>query len=153
MNAGDLERAKSWIDARRDIFLDLIRVYLGFALIGRGLAFAWRVGTVDLHAPSWAAGMAAHYLVPVHLFGGLLLAIGLVTRAAALANVPILVGAALFVHGREGLFTRAGSLELDLLVLFLLGLFVVVGAGRLSVDHYLAAHASRSPRPSRPMPA
>jgi len=144
------EQARQWLEARRDIVLDVVRVYLGIALIAKGLAFGFHKAEIaDLSQLGWAAGFAAQYVIPVHLFGGLLLAFGLVTRAAALLNVPILLGAVLFVHGREGLFTSGGSLELDLLVLFLLVLFSLVGAGRLSLDYYLEQHASRPASPSR----
>jgi hypothetical protein len=34
-----------------------------------------------------------HYIVPAHLLGGMLPAIGLLTRAAAIAQIPILLGA------------------------------------------------------------
>jgi uncharacterized membrane protein YphA (DoxX/SURF4 family) len=81
--------------------------------------------------------MLAHYVVTAHIGGGLLLAVGLATRAAAAVQIPVLAGAAIFVHGQEGLFTASMRLELSLLVLFLLVLFALVGAGRLSADHYV----------------
>jgi uncharacterized membrane protein YphA (DoxX/SURF4 family) len=143
-----IERTKQWIDARRDLAFEAVRVYLGVALIAKGLAFAThRAELASVDQLGWAAGFAAHYVVPAHVVGGLFLVLGFITRAAAIVNVPILLGAVLFVHAREGLFTTGGSLELDILVLFLLVLFAVVGAGRYSVDHYLEEHASR-PRPS-----
>jgi uncharacterized membrane protein YphA (DoxX/SURF4 family) len=143
-----IERARHWIDARRDLALEAVRMYLGVALIAKGLAFATdRAQLASVDQLGWAAGFAAHYVVPAHIVGGLFLLIGFLTRAAAIVNVPILLGAVLFVHGAQGLFSAAGSLELDMLVLFLLLVFTVVGAGRYSVDHYMEAHASR-PRPS-----
>jgi uncharacterized membrane protein YphA (DoxX/SURF4 family) len=83
--------------------------------------------------------MAAHYVVLAHLCGGFLMAIGLVTRIAALAQVPVLFGAVFFVHLEEGLFSRGQNLEFAILVLFLVSLVFVHGPGRWSVDHYLFA--------------
>lgn len=145
-----LRRERAWIDSHRDVFLDCLRIYLGVALIAKGIAFARDhaalVSLTEQTSQQWVSGMASQYVVPVHVFGGFLIAIGLITRTAAILNLPILLGAVLFVHGREGFF-RTGALELDVLVLFLLVLFAVAGSGRLSIDHYLATHASR-PRTS-----
>jgi putative oxidoreductase len=71
-----------------------------------------------------------------HLAGGALLALGLITRTAAIVQIPALIGAVFFVHLREGLFRTGQSLELSSLVLFLLCVFAVFGGGRLSLDHY-----------------
>lgn len=143
-----LQRAQGWVDAHRDVLLDGLRIYLGLALMAKGISFARDhaalVGLTERTSQVWIEGMASQYVVPVHIFGGFLIAIGLITRTAAIFNLPILLGAVLFVHGREGFF-RTGALELDVLVLFLLVLFAVAGSGRASVDHYLATHESRRP--------
>jgi len=49
-------------------------------------------------------------------------------------QVPILAGAAFYVHGPLGLFTEAQGLEFTLLVLALLCLIAVFGGGKYSVD-------------------
>jgi uncharacterized membrane protein YphA (DoxX/SURF4 family) len=72
-----------------------------------------------------------------HFGGGALLALGLVTRLAAAIQVPALVGAVFFVHIHDGLMSQSQSLELAVLVLFMLLVFMVFGAGRLSLDRYL----------------
>src|SRR5205814_3222940 len=84
---------------------------------------------------AFAQGAVAHYVIPVHLVGGLLLAIGLLTRLAALAQMPILIGA-VFYHWMPQVlvFEQRQSFEFATLVLFLLVLIFVYGAGRLSVD-------------------
>lgn len=146
-----VERARGWIDGHRDVFLDALRVYLGVALMAKGIAFARDHASLVLltekSSLAWVQSMASQYVVPVHVFGGFLLAIGLVSRTAALFNIPILLGAIFFVHGREGLFATGGGLELDLLVLFLLLVFAVVGSGRVSIDRYLETHSSRGKAP------
>ena len=79
--------------------------------------------------------MLLHYVILAHFIGGLLLTIGLFTRLAALAQIPILAVAVFIVHRQDGLFAMGQSLEFSALVLFLLVVILVSGAGRLSLDH------------------
>ena len=44
------------------------------------------------------------YLLFVHVVGGVMMILGVFTRWAAMANLPILVGAVLFFHFQEGFF-------------------------------------------------
>jgi putative oxidoreductase len=133
-------RLREWGETHREDGLDLIRMYLGFALFAKGVAFVMQGMNVLQEMASrvgFADAILAHYVVAAHIGGGLLLAIGLATRAAAAVQIPVLAGAVLFVHGDEGLFTASMRLELGLLVLFLLVLFALVGSGRLSADRYV----------------
>jgi uncharacterized membrane protein YphA (DoxX/SURF4 family) len=68
------------------------------------------------------------------LFGGAFLAIGFLTRIAALVQIPVLIGAVFVIHFHEGFFTKAQTLEFASLVLFILLLFIFYGSGPLSVD-------------------
>jgi uncharacterized membrane protein YphA (DoxX/SURF4 family) len=136
-----IERLRRWLDARRDLWLDLLRVYVGFALFAKGVAFV-RQGNalfeqVREAGVGFSEGLIAHYVVLAHIGGGLLLGIGLITRLAAAIQIPVLVGAVVLVHAREGLFTQAMTLELSVLVLVLLGLFTAAGGGPISVDAWL----------------
>jgi len=131
-----------WLHSHRDQALDLVRVYLGIGLFAKGVLFAsdpelipslLRDGTSFAATPA----MVAHYVVAAHLAGGALLTLGLFTRIAALVQIPALLGAVFIVHVNEGLFSRDQNQAFALLVLFLLGLFVVSGGGRWSLDHYV----------------
>ena len=62
---------------------------------------------------------------------------GLLTRIAALFQLPVLIGACFFVYGRDGIFAHNQEFQFTALVLFLLVLVLIRGAGRLSVDGYL----------------
>ncbi len=74
------------------------------------------------------------YITVVHCVGGFLLTIGLFTRLAALIQIPILLGAVFFVHLSKGFLASGQSLELSVMVLFLLSVFFLFGSGELSVD-------------------
>ena len=134
----------AWADSRRDAWLDCIRIYLGIGLVARGLLMsgntsaAFVVDALQRSGQTWlVTGLVLHYVMFAHIVGGALLAIGFVTRIAALVQIPILAGAVFLVHRSEGLLASGQSLEFAALVLFLLVVFLVGGAGRLSVDHYV----------------
>lgn len=135
-------RLTRFVERNSDLTFEFIRIYLGLGLFAKGVYFAGHLGDVmtlldhgTLHVPGV---IIAHYVALAHLAGGLLVATGLITRWAALAQVPVLLGAIFFVHLRDGLFGASGNLEFAGLVLFLLVLTVVNGGGRLSADAWLA---------------
>jgi putative oxidoreductase len=138
-----LERARAWLSSNGDIGLELMRIWLGVGLFVKGAYFVasmdrltWMVEE-GLGIMPFANVFIAHYIAVAHLGFGLMLAAGLLTRAAALAQVPILLGAVLFVHGAGGLNTEGQTLEFTMMVLFALVVVAAFGGGRLSADHYL----------------
>ena len=139
-----LDRMDAWVAENRDIFFDMIRIYLGIGLAVKGIQFTWDDAYISslllqsgrLQVLSTAI---AHYIPIAHIGGGLLLAMGFMTRTAVLFQLPILAGAVFLIHLQEGLFTRGQNLEFTALVLFLLLLILVHGPGRLSVDQHLVA--------------
>jgi putative oxidoreductase len=136
------ERFRGWVGTHRDIALDLIRMYVGVGLFVRGLLLVSdpRALTGYVERVDWLwAGFVTHYVVLAHVAGGFLLAAGFVTRLAAAVQIPALLGAVFIVHLGEGLLTSGQALELSALVLVLLCMFTLFGAGRLSIDHYVFA--------------
>ena len=131
----------AWLEQRREYCFELLRMYLGAGLIAKGVLFASDPAHMDSYVTEGrldaVAAIIGHYVVLAHLVGGFMLLLGLLTRVAALANVPVLLGAVFFVHQREGLFTRTQGLEFALLVLFTLVLIAWHGSGRWSLDRVL----------------
>jgi putative oxidoreductase len=79
---------------------------------------------------------AAHYVIPAHFVGGVLLAIGLLTRFAAIAQIPPLLGAIFYaLLPAFSMLEMRQSLEFTALVTFLFALIGVFGAGRISVEN------------------
>lgn len=145
---------KAFAEKNRDLIAEAIRVYLGLGLFAKGVYFASHTGVVmallDRSALDVPSVVLAHVIALAHLTGGLLVAVGLLTRLAAAVQLPIVAGAVLFVHLREGLFGASQNLEFALLVLFLLVLTVAYGGGRWSADYFLAKkerHVSGADRP------
>lgn len=132
----------AWLEERRDLWLDLLRIYLGIGLFIRGLIFFSDGGEVMLHqvigegASEWfLSAVVLHYVAAAHLAGGILLAVGLLTRVAAIAQIPVLIGA-IVVHAPDGMFSLGQSLEFAAFVLVTLIIITIAGPGRLSVDYY-----------------
>jgi uncharacterized membrane protein YphA (DoxX/SURF4 family) len=79
---------------------------------------------------------AAHYVIPAHFVGGALLICGMLSRWAAVAQIPPLVGAIFYAFlPRFASMEMRQSLEFTTLVLFLLALVTVFGAGRFSMEY------------------
>jgi putative oxidoreductase len=131
-----------------ELGFDLVRIYLGLGLAIRGVLF--------LADPSWISEQlhtAEELLWPSrliaigHLGAGVLLGLGLFTRTAAFVQLVPVLGAVLLVHRREGLASPGQSLEFAALVAAMLLFYAAFGAGRLSLDAYLAKRkASRAKR-------
>ncbi len=138
------DELRAWLETHRLLGYDLIRMYLGVALFVRGWLFVADssriMAFVEGQDLDWFLPMAAvHYVALAHLAGGLMLAVGLLTRLAALAQVPILFVATFFLHLQEGLLSTSQSLELSALVLFLLVVYSIFGAGPYSLDARMLA--------------
>ena len=145
----NINEYKRLFPSRLDIVIDLIRIYLGIALFAKGLYFLSHQEALNKllegsETTAFAQAAVAHYVIPAHLVGGLLLALGLLTRLAALSQIPILLGAVFYVWLPKVVFVEhRQNFEFSVLVLFLLALIFVYGAGRLSVDYLLTKKESR----------
>ena len=134
-----------WIKTHGDLALDLVRMYLGIGLIIKAFYFMnhsdYLLHLMDSMGSTWfAPAILMHYIVLAHLVGGILLLFGLFTRTAALVQLPILFGALFWVHLPYMLSTAEAREKAEFagLVLFLLVLLSVYGAGRWSLDNWLA---------------
>ena len=127
-----------------DIAYELIRIFLGAALLTRGVLFMTNqtsiMELVEQRGMDWLFPMIIiHYITLAHLCGGAMMTLGLLTRVAALVQIPILIGAVFFIHLQDGLFTQGQSFELSVLVLFLLVVVFIFGAGKYSLDQSILA--------------
>ena len=138
-----LERIDAWSERHHPKWIDVFRILLGLILIWKGFYFTRH--TQDLVALTnsitldYYAGTIAHYVIGVHIVGGMLIAIGLLTRAAVLFQLPAMIGA-LVVSAYGSTLNIAAEPELVVLILLLLLFFLLEGSGRFSVDEYLRKH-------------
>jgi putative oxidoreductase len=75
----------------------------------------------------------------VEFFGGILIAVGLLTRPAALAATVTTGVAAFYFHVPLGFYVDNGGAEFALLWTAVLLMIAIRGGGRLSLDHWLGA--------------
>jgi putative oxidoreductase len=146
-----LQQCKAWLRAHEDLFIDLVRIYLGCGLVVKAIFLMnhrdYLNQMISQSDVAWIAGsVVGHYVILAHLFGGAMLALGIATRFAAFVQLPILLGAIFSLYlPRFATVEPRQYLEYAGLVAFLLMLFGVFGAGRFSID-YLAARRWRELR-------
>lgn len=140
----DTFQTNHWIKTHGDLALDLVRMYLGIGLIIKAVYFMYHsdylLQLMDSMGSFWfAPAILVHYVILAHLVGGVCLTLGLLTRTAAIVQLPILASAVFYVHLPNIIKSVEAreSAEFAGLVLFLLALLSVYGAGRWSLDHWL----------------
>ncbi|GAB4035811.1 DoxX family protein [Spirosoma jeollabukense] len=140
-----LHRVENWGDAHHPAWTDALRIVLGIILVLKGVSFISDTAYLmrlmgGLHFQLFPV-MAVHYVAFAHLVGGLLIALGCLTRLMAILQLPILVAAVFFVNIRQGFSPLNAELWLSLIVLILLMVFIVLGSGKFSMDEYVRQNA------------
>lgn len=145
-----------WTEAHRSLWLDCTRILLGFGILMRGVRLITHASTghpVDLLPAdeSWLLTSGVlYYAMFAQLLGGVLLMIGFFTRLAALMQIPILVGALFLVPRQDGWPVPGPALEFSALVLFLLVVIAVAGAGKFSLAYATFGPAEADDEPEHP---
>ena len=125
------------MDKQSGIGYSLIRIFLGLALAIRGWIILTNPDAIFELGVGREHFMWISLVAVIHLLGGILLSLGFYARLGALMQIPILFSATFFVYGHTKLMMGGQSLELASLVLFLLCIYFVFGAGKISVrDHF-----------------
>ncbi|MFZ2905685.1 MAG: DoxX family protein [Cyclobacteriaceae bacterium] len=131
---------EKWGNSHRPGFLDIFRIVLGVFLTYKGLDFITNMDELEMTTSgvnvAFAGAALAHYVVFAHILGGPLIAFGLFTRIVCLIQVPILIGAVIFVNYPKGFLSMGNQMELWASILVLVGLivFMIFGAGKYSID-------------------
>jgi uncharacterized membrane protein YphA (DoxX/SURF4 family) len=135
-----ISNVESWGNSHRPGFLDFFRIALGIFITYKGLQFVTNMDELQSTTEgitTWFAGAAlAHYIVFAHLLGGPLIVAGLFTRIVCFIQLPILIGAVIFVNAPRGHLSLGSYMELWVSLVVLTGLIVcmVFGAGKYSLD-------------------
>lgn len=132
-----IKTLNKWANAHTYLPLDLLRIALGIFLFIKGVNFmADSAMLVSLFKPmqNMAGGMiVVHYVAPAHFIGGMLIAFGLLTRWAIIAQIPILIGAILINFVGE---MNTNNLILAIFILLICVFFLLYGSGKHSLDYY-----------------
>lgn len=131
---------EKWGNSHRPGFLDIFRIALGVFLTYKGLNFITNMDELEMTTQgvnvAFAGAALAHYVVFAHILGGPLIAFGLFTRIVSVIQLPILIGAVIFVNYPKGFLSLGNHMELEISLVVLVGLvvFIIFGAGKYSID-------------------
>ena len=138
---------RHWGDEHHPRWLVILRIALGLCLFAKGIAFMSNStllkelfsGTSLSNDSGWLPIL----ITWINMLGGLFLVIGLRTRVVAILELPIVIGAIVFINVQKSLFAPQSELGLAFLVLLLLVFFIIMGSGPLSVDSYWSKNKDR----------
>jgi len=140
-----IHKIEKWGDSHHPRFLDIIRVALGIFLLLKGWGFmdnsAYLKSLIESQpdiavSSGWLMALV-YYVTFVHLVGGALIALGIMTRFWSLMQIPVVFGAVFFVDILQSPFNT--DLVSAIAALVLLVVFAVIGSGRWSLERYLAS--------------
>ena len=142
-----VQKIDAWQNKHHPVLYDYGRILLGLFILYKGLMFISDTsGLAQILENSqfrFVAFGLAHYVAFAHLVGGILIAIGLITRVAIAFQIPILVGAVFFSTPGQGFFSNETQLVISIITLIALIFYFIVGSGYYSVDHRFEANERR----------
>ncbi len=151
-NMNLVTKIEVWGNAHRPGWLDIFRIILGLFITFKGFEFMFNIETLKLTTSGmgemFSGAALAHYVIFAHALGGPMLVFGIYTRIVSAAQLPVLIGAIIFVNYPKGFLSIGNHMELEISIIALIGLivFIVFGAGKFSVDEKRrkddAAHAA-----------
>jgi putative oxidoreductase len=136
-----LRQIENWSSSHNPKWLAFFRVALGVLLFMRGISFLTNqdefeemIAASKLHEYSNSLG---HIIPWVHIVGGFIIIIGVMTRISCFIQIPVLIGAIIFINSSKGIFTFETAFSFSVIVLLLLIVFFIEGGGPLSLVNYL----------------
>jgi len=139
-----VHKIERWGDSHHPIALDIIRIALGIFLLLKGMAFMDNTTYLQdlienqnvVFISPWVLMALVYYVTFAHLVGGVLIAMGTLTRFACIIQIPIVLAAVFLTNIFQETINAVAWPSIVALVL--LALFAVIGSGPLSLDRYLA---------------
>ncbi len=134
-----LHRVETWGDKHHPKWLDFVRIALGLFLCFKAIHFLTNMSIIQdllsqkLSFGAFAVVLLGHFIVFAHLIGGICLILGVLTRFACLIQIPILLGAVIFINFSKDMFRPYSEILLSIVVLLLLIYFLIIGNGPLSM--------------------
>lgn len=132
-----VKNLNKWANRHTSYPIDLLRIALGAFLFLKGTSFiTGNQDVADAFAPfaNFTGGMfILTYVASAHIMGGIMIAVGLLTRWAIWAQLPILVGAV--VVSLFG-FADTKNLLMASVTLLVCIFFLAYGSGKHSADYY-----------------
>jgi uncharacterized membrane protein YphA (DoxX/SURF4 family) len=137
---GTLQQIQDWSATHHPKWLVVLRVALGLCLFIKGISFLNNTVILDQLLAGSIVSTSINWLPLAiswaHLLGGFLIIIGLYTRWAVFLQIPILIGAVIFISVHKGIVSSGDELIFALIILILLFFFLIEGSGPISLDNY-----------------
>jgi uncharacterized membrane protein YphA (DoxX/SURF4 family) len=133
-----VHKIETWGNAHHPVVLDPIRIALGIFLVFKGVSFM--NNTPMLHSiianqntlPDGVLMTMVYIATFVHIVGGIMVALGVLTRIASLIQIPFVLAGIIIATSVE--LPINTEIALAVVVIVLLGVFSVVGSGKLSIQ-------------------
>ncbi|MBB5394997.1 DoxX family protein [Mucilaginibacter sp. AK015] len=140
-----INKVETWGDKHHPAILDILRILLGIFLFLKGLTFMQNINylrwiiedqqVINLSPVFLKAVM--YYVIFVHMTGGVLIALGLLTRLSSLLQLPIVISALFVINIFKS--EPNNDLWLSIFACALLIIFAVIGSGPLSLNNLLTS--------------
>lgn len=142
-----MNKLQSLLNTHAGLEALILRIPVGIILAAHGAQklFGWFGGYGLEGTGQWMSsiGLKPGYLMALlagsaEFFGGLMLALGLLTRLGAALNVIAMAVAIVWVHLPNGLFLTHNGYEFALALLAAAAALLIMGGGKLSIDYVLS---------------
>ncbi|MDN5289250.1 MAG: DoxX family rane protein [Mucilaginibacter sp.] len=141
-----VHKIENWGDTHHPKILDLIRIALGVFLLVKGIAFmentAYLKSLIDnqnvVDLSPVVLMIMVYYVTFAHMVGGILIAVGILTRLGCIIQIPIVLVAVFLTSTnifQEPINAMAWP---SVTALVLLVIFTILGSGPISLDKYLS---------------
>lgn len=132
---------KSWSGKNIPHWVVIVRVVLGICLIYKGIDFIQHKDQLDIYFAQSKTLKSFLWMVAflpwVHIIGGIMILVGLLTRFMSLIQVPIVLGAIVFVNINDQAKGAQSELPFSFLILVLSIVFFIEGGGYMSLDNFI----------------
>lgn len=139
-----IHKIERWGDSHHPAIIDVLRITLGIFLFLKGYGFFQNMGylrytieeqhLLNLSPPLIEAIM--YYVTFVHMAGGILIALGLLTRLSSILQIPIVIGAVFLINIFKS--SPNSDLWLSIFACVLLVIFAFIGSGPISLNRLLS---------------
>jgi putative oxidoreductase len=142
-----LRSIHQWSIMHHPRWLIFPRLVLGALLCIKGITFMSNATLLEnLLSGSYLAGNTHALQIIIggaNMLGGFLIIIGLQTRLMCTIQIPLLIGAVIFINSQKGGFAPQSEMGLAILALLLTLLFLIEGSGPISLDAYFSHNKHR----------
>src|SRR5258708_23070842 len=134
-----VQRLEHWGDTHHPKWLAFLRIALGIFLCYKGVELLMNMSTMlnlitnRMSFGSFTSMLMSNYIAFAHILGGILLILGVLTRFACLIQIPIVLGAIIFINWSPEMYRPFSEQFLAIIVFLLLICFLIVGNGSLSL--------------------